>query len=123
MIYSPGKLMEEQKKLEEELLDDNSEMSGTEDRPQLLDVSMEDEDSVLYLIAGSFIHHLLTLIHWQPQKEGPKCHLQCRRPCVPLAWQPLQEGPLKLFGKLPWSEVRLTILSMQPQLEGKFQLL
>ena len=37
--------MEEQKKLEEELLDDNSEMSGTEDRPQLLDVSMEDEEN------------------------------------------------------------------------------
>ena len=41
---SPGKLMEEQKKLEEELLDDNSEMSGTEEGPQLLDVSMEDDE-------------------------------------------------------------------------------
>ena len=44
MMDSPGKLMEEQKKLEEELLDDNSEMSGTEEGFQLLDVSMEEDE-------------------------------------------------------------------------------
>ena len=44
MMDSPGKLMEEQKKLEEELLDNNSEMSGEEEGSQLLDVSMEDEE-------------------------------------------------------------------------------
>ena len=44
MMDSPRKLMEEQKKLEEELLDDNSEMSGTEEGFQLLDVSMEEDE-------------------------------------------------------------------------------
>ena len=44
MMDSPGKLMEEQKKLEEELLDNNSEMSGEEEGSQLLDISMEDEE-------------------------------------------------------------------------------